>query len=332
MIYPDRYKNMNRNKKTPVRLALCVVALFLTTRAPAQSPSPFQIADALLYPSANWPRLPSDGEIEAAFSRIQPQTYNVNGQDLSALAPKYGELKWQKMHTLQPRRNHVIATYMQTYMATYNSTAQSWHCMALGYADGQYRFIPVGMRNFQTREARDQWVSQYNPGWLSDTSAPESSNGESQVPDWVLVVGGSAALGAAVTAVVKSLKKRKKSDDPEKPEQKKSKDYAYILQLSADRIVLEPGKPAALIIQAWKVDADGRRTQATNASLAVSSGDPAVLTSPSRGFGNMQCSIAVQGNPKTQIVKLMVTGAAEGKQMAAEVQVQSALEYRLEIL
>jgi hypothetical protein len=298
----------------------------------AQTQNPLRTAELLLYPSVSWPRRPSDGEIVDAYNKIQSKKMTVNGQDMSAFAEQYTDMQWQKMHTLQPRRNHVIATYKSTYYRTYSSMESKWRCMALGYRDDGFTFIPVGMRNFDTKEALDSWVSQYQPGWIDDEPAAESG----EVPDWVLVVGGSAALGAAVTAIVKSLRKAKKKaasqpDAGKRKEEDKPKDHAYILQLSADHIALEAGKPAPLMVTAWRIEDTGKRTQARNAALRILSTEPAVQVAPAEGFGTIQCSITVNGSPRKQPVILSVTGTAEGKQLTAQVQVTVPIQYRLEV-
>jgi hypothetical protein len=300
----------------------------------AQSPSPMRTAELLAFPSAAWPRRPSEGEIVEAYSAIQSKKWNINGQDMSALAEQYTDMQWQKMHTLQPRRNHVIVTYKSTYYRTYSSMESKWRCMALGYGNDKFTFIPVGMKNFETKEALDSYVSMYQPGWIDDEPAAEG--GDSEVPDWVLVVGGSAALGAAVTAIVKSLRKAKKKaasqpDDGKKKDEDKPKDHAYILQLSADRIALEAGKPAPLMVTAWRVEETGKRTQARNAALRIVSTEPAVQVAPAEGLGTIQCSITVNGSPRKQPVILSVTGTAEGKQLTAQVQVTVPVQYRLEV-
>lgn len=135
------------------------------------------------------------------------------------------------------------------------------------------------------------------------------------LPPWVKVVGTAAALAAGVAMISRILSSRR-ARKPTRPPQ-----YGYILQLSAEEIQVEEGKPATVSARVWRVDEQGATSPVPDAPLAVASPDPALQVSPDSGKGTIECTVALVQPPSSQIVVLSITAETGGQRVHASVRV-----------
>ncbi|MGV8120636.1 MAG: hypothetical protein AB2L14_12825 [Candidatus Xenobiia bacterium LiM19] len=153
----------------------------------------------------------------------------------------------------------------------------------------------------------------------------------SDAPEWTTVVeppdiGGyvlTAALAAAVAAIVAAAAIAgaavktggKKPDD---------KPLAYILQLSADTVKLNPEKPASLRITAWKVNSETKScVRAPEASLTVlvSPDAKGLIVAPLAGKEDLTVSLSIDRQAIITETELTVTAQAGVSSTSAAVKV-----------
>ncbi|MCU0293204.1 MAG: hypothetical protein MUF10_14625 [Thermoanaerobaculaceae bacterium] len=135
------------------------------------------------------------------------------------------------------------------------------------------------------------------------------------IPPWVKVLGGAVALAAGVAAIVRILSSRR-ARKPSRPPQ-----FGYILQLSAEEIQIEEGKPATVSARVWRVDEQGATSPVPDATLAVASPDPALQVNPGSGKGTIECTVALVRQPGSPTIVLTVTSQAGGQTVQASVRV-----------
>lgn len=138
---------------------------------------------------------------------------------------------------------------------------------------------------------------------------------DDDLPPWVKVVGTAAALAAGVAMISRILSSRR-ARKPTRPPQ-----YGYILQLSAEEIQVEEGKPATVSTRVWRVDEQGAISPVPDATLAVASPDPALQVSPDSGKGTIECTVVLVRQPGSPTIVLTVTGQAGGQTVQASVRV-----------
>lgn len=138
------------------------------------------------------------------------------------------------------------------------------------------------------------------------------------IPPWVKVIGGVAAVAAGVAAIARILSSRR-ARKPSRPPQ-----YGYILQLSAEEIQVEEGRPATVSAKVWRVDEQGATSPVPEATLAVVSPDPALEVSPGSGKGTIECTVTLVQQPRFPSIGLTVTGQAGGQTVQAAVTVTIA--------
>jgi len=141
--------------------------------------------------------------------------------------------------------------------------------------------------------------------------------------DWVLVVGGLAAVGAMAVAVaaaagVGGYLIYKNSRGKAKPSRQ-----TYILQLSTQKVDIAEGQVHRLQINAWRVMPTGGYQPAPEAMINLYISDPncGLQISPISGRGSLACTIALPKLRSSQTVTLTAVATASGAQTRGVVQI-----------
>jgi hypothetical protein len=150
------------------------------------------------------------------------------------------------------------------------------------------------------------------------------------VVTWIILIGvaGIAAVGAAL-----ALKKRGQAPKTDEKDQKKQKEQTtYILQLSTDRITIEPDKPGTLTVMVWKQVGNKPPQQATDAAISITA--PAAAAGlnviPSTGQGTLTSQVRIGGSIQAGEFPLTVTARAAGGAEEATVIVKIEQDYVME--
>ena len=128
---------------------------------------------------------------------------------------------------------------------------------------------------------------------------------------WELVVGGGGLAAAALGLVALYLKRRGNAGDtsdapPEGP-------VGYVLQISQDRITLQPGVSVPFTATVWAVNATGATSLASSATITIGAPTGVVVT-PLSGAGRLVARIAAAkdcvAGPRTLTVSAHAGGSA----------------------
>lgn len=94
--------------------------------------------------------------------------------------------------------------------------------------------------------------------------------------DWVTTAGALGATAAVIAAGVVAGRTKKSDNEPEH--------WRFVLQVANDKVVVEPGQPAAIDAQVWAVNSSGVAMPAAGAVLNATVAGPFRLS----GSGGMQ--------------------------------------------
>jgi hypothetical protein len=191
----------------------------------------------------------------------------------------------------------------------------------VGYTDIPQYHLRISGRSSDAPE----WTTVVEPQGPTTTVIPHNTTSiddDKKPPD----IGGyvlTAALAAAVAAIIAAAAiggaavktGSKKPDD---------KPLAYILQLSADTIKLNPEKPASLRITAWKVNSETKScVRAPEASLTVLVNPDAkgLIVAPLAGKEDLTVSLSIDRQAAITETELTVTAQAGVSSTSAAVKV-----------
>jgi hypothetical protein len=185
--------------------------------------------------------------------------------------------------------------------------------------------------------------SAYYEGYCK-CSGSSDTNGD--IP-WVVVIGAIGALGVAAVAGAKVL--GKKSPAPQKPsttrekEKEKKKPVQYILQFLPESLAKTavagvvhlqagPGGTASFTVIVKKKLQDGTITSAPEAqiSIAPTPGTTGIMVTPSRGNGQVSCTVSVDKSVTDETGELVVSVTGAGSGFSTNVIVDIEQNYRVE--
>jgi hypothetical protein len=273
-----------------------------------------------------WPRLPTDAELDTATGSVLSWLESNNPEGI----------KFDKVEVVK-------YTYCEGNYRTKNGELfirYKWHWVGGGgeekWLDGGANFILI----YLTGENRFDFCLNGAPPMLpmvetspdfilgfSDEACKVVSKKKPTEPTeekpWETVIGTAAAAASAILSAASVLVKKSKGKSQKETNQKeKEKEtVGYILQLSADRIPVGPGKPGLLMATAWRVNAAGGRVLASEAALtAEPPKEPAGLkVQPLSGQGRLQMSISMEEAAASAEVPMTVKAAAPGGATSATV-------------
>lgn len=283
-----------------------------------------------------WKYLPSDADINQALDAFK-SSQKPNVTVTSGPIKMHGS--WGDDCLMD---NHVFVTVHWEYSdpqpdqdvvawLIYDMMEQKWkfehkmHMYVDRYPDdGKYQtssmMIPEDMNFLQGGwyPCKDQPVdqddnTQYVPPTTDDqqpTDVPEQPDPEDPDVPWTLVIGGVAAVTAAVIGLTKILKgggkkppvgpvtstkqppqppKPEPKQPPKSPETKKKEPpkEKYILQLSTEQVTINANQTGTLEIKAWKVTEKGT-LPASDAAITLEPGHPAVLLNVKQGWESLK--------------------------------------------
>lgn len=164
---------------------------------------------------------------------------------------------------------------------------------------------------------------------------------------WIVVIGAIGALGVAAVAGAKVL--GKKSPAPQKPstprekEKEKKKPVQYILQFLPESLAKTavagvvhlnagPGESASFTVLVKKKLQDGTITSAPEAQISIlpKPGTEGISVAPSRGSGQVSCTVSVDKNVTAETGELMVSVTGAGGGFSTNVIVDIDQNYRVE--
>lgn len=153
---------------------------------------------------------------------------------------------------------------------------------------------------------------------------------------WILVIGAIAVIGVVGGALVLTKKKPPAPTPVEKPlikpkevkKKEEKKPSRYILQLSTDRLSVEPGKPANLVVSVWKQVGSQPPQRAPEAAISLTvPADSGLLIIPSSGQGELRAQISGGDTMNSGEFPLTVTASAKGSTQEATVMVTVKEDY-----
>jgi hypothetical protein len=225
----------------------------------------------------------------------------------------------------------------------HGKTAKQAHQDLIKYLRKNLKVKKIGDASDNQSVTNDQNVTDVQ----NDSENEESlDNSETTNPfeqdsskDWVVVVGGAAALAVAMTLVAKIFKARRKKSagKPNQPEPKKSnkqqkekkkkeeeeeeEKFFYILQLNKDMLEIGPEKSDKLVITAWRVDSAGNRSLAQDAAIQVQTSEKGIAISSPSGNGQCASEISLKSQGQLEDALLNITAAVGGKTLKATAKV-----------
>jgi hypothetical protein len=275
----------------------------------------------------HWPRLPTDTEIGTAkedyLTYLQDQNTKIRIDDVKIVKYHYCEGDWT---------NHGDMRVQYSWWWTSTTGEGAWQSDS---KDASLIYLP-GTKTFEfaVNHVPSPYFSFNGAGFTQGFATgpcsrgtgvtPTTSGGAAKPPaddeefPWVVVIGALGALGVAGIAGAKVLGGKKESLKPapsgkktEKKDEKKEEEVSYILQLSADRLLVTPDQPATLTVTVWKRTGERAPVPAPEASVTI--GNPAgsgLSVSPSTGGSPLSARIAAAGEPAGSPVVLEVTATA----------------------
>ena len=160
---------------------------------------------------------------------------------------------------------------------------------------------------------------------------------------WVVVVGVGAAAVIGIGAAARVLKGRPgpppasppsppRTETPrETDEKEKEEPTRYILQLSTDRVAIDPEQPGAFTVSVWKQVGVQPPVQASEASIQITPPPgTGLVVIPAAGEGTL--TVQVQTGETVQVGEfpLAVTATAGGSSQGATVMVSIEPRYTME--
>lgn len=187
-----------------------------------------------------------------------------------------------------------------------------------------------------------------------DTSSTEGSEGgyeegydETDGIPWIVIIGAIGVIGVAAVAGAKVL--GKKSPTPQKPstpsekEKEKKKPVQYILQFLPESLAKTavkgvvhlqagPGGSASFTVLVKKRLQDGTITSAPEAQISIvpKPGTEGISVAPSRGSGQVSCTVSVDKNVTAETGELVVSVTGAGGGFSTNVIVDIDQNYRVE--
>lgn len=157
---------------------------------------------------------------------------------------------------------------------------------------------------------------------------------------WVVVIGGIVVAGIVLIGGGLVLKGRTKPPDvtpakstkpgtgKDKEEKEEKKSSRYILQLSTDRLSIEPGKPANLMVTVWKQVGSQLPQQASEAGISLTlPAEAGLIITPSSGQGHLNAQVRAGDAITSGEFPLTVTATARGSTQEATVMVSIKEDY-----
>jgi hypothetical protein len=291
-----------------------------------------------------WPRLPTDAEIESAkedflaeltggetrtrIDDVKVVTFHTcSGNWTNQVEMRVGFTTWWESITGEGKW---VQGSSETFLV-YTPGSKSFEFVSThvpsAYFSGMYGEPPLGFARGACAAA---------PGTVSTapggpTPAPPDDGGE--IP-WVVVVGALAVLGAAGLAGAKVLGGKGKKGDGDKKnerEEKEEEKVTYILQLSSDRLAVGPEQPAPLTVTVWKRIGDGAPRPAPGASITITA-PPAsgVQVAPPGGTSPLSTMVSAEGAVPAAPITLEVVASVGETSTRATVTVEVTGEADME--
>ncbi|OPY39945.1 MAG: hypothetical protein A4E40_00940 [Methanoregulaceae archaeon PtaU1.Bin059] len=162
-----------------------------------------------------------------------------------------------------------------------------------------------------------------------------------------MVIGAIGAIGVAVAAGAKVLGKKppapQKPSTPREKEKEKKKPVQYILQFLPESLAKTavagvvhlqagPGESASFTVVVKKRLQDGTITSAPEAQISIvpKPGTEGISVAPSRGSGQVSCTVSVDKNVTAETGELVVSVTGAGGGFSTSVIVDIAQDYRVE--
>ena len=295
---------------------------------------------------ASWPRLPTNTEIESARQDFE-QYWRAQKQKNPAY---FGELPTyitKKRHECKngiPINNvNVIGVrddyFDDGYGLVYNPSRDNFEFLV--------SFNPPLVHPISELNNYD-----YFNGWATESTCGYKGPGSSQVPPednipWVVVIGAIGALGVAAVAGAKVLGKKppapQKPSTPREKEKEKKKPVQYILQFLPESLAKTavagvvhlqagPGESASFTVVVKKRLQDGTITSAPEAQISIvpKPGTEGISVAPSRGSGQVSCTVSVDKNVTAETGELVVSVTGAGGGFSTNVIVDIDQNYRVE--
>lgn len=186
----------------------------------------------------------------------------------------------------------------------------------------------------QMAQAADAFISTFRFGQSAAGSADEG------IP-WEIVIG-AGAIAAILTTIARKLRKKSNAAHNKPPAPSHTKKQAkkeadepvgYILQLSHDRLTLQPDQPAPFTATAWRVDAKGGYHPAPEAQLRITvppTMAEVVRVAPAEAKGQLACQITLVQEVSLEATPLTVTAQAPKGGTTAQVLVEAEPMYVIE--
>ena len=294
-----------------------------------------------------WPRLPTDAEIESAkedflaelqggetktrVDDVKVVTFHTcSGNWTNQVEMRVGFTTWWESITGEGKW---VQGYTETFLV-YTPSMKAFEFVQThvpsAYFSGMYGDPPQGFARGPCANV-PATVSTVRAG-PATTAAPDDGG---DVP-WVVVIGALAVLVAAGFTGAKVLGgKGKIGERRDKKEEKKSEDpeekVSYILQLSSDRLVIGPDQLAPLTVSVWKRTGDGAPHPAPGASITVTAPlSSGVLVSPPAGASPLMTTVSSDSEPPSSAVILEVVASVGGTSTRATVTVEVTGEADME--
>jgi hypothetical protein len=146
----------------------------------------------------------------------------------------------------------------------------------------------------------------------------------------VIAVGGAILINRSKTPesppAPPPLQKPQVRKKEERKEEKKPS--RYILQLSTDRLSIEPGQPANLVVSVWKQMGTQPPQRAPEAAISLTvPADSGLIIIPSSGQGELRAQVSGGDAMNSGEFPLTVTASARGSTQEATVMVTIKEDY-----
>ena len=162
---------------------------------------------------------------------------------------------------------------------------------------------------------------------------------------WIVVIGVLVVAGVVGGAVVLTKKKPpaeapvvqprpkpKEVKTKEKEKEKEKEEIQYILQLSTDRLLVEPGKPANLMVTVWKQVGSQPPQQASEAAISLTlPAEAGLIMTPSSGRGQLSAQVRAGDATTSGEFPVTVTATVGNNTQEATVMVSIEPYYVMEL-
>lgn len=264
---------------------------------------------------ADWPRLPTDSEIEEARAALVAED-SVGDATLRTLSAEA-----VKVHAVDPEQrlggqagtgNHCVAIVTTQWTTAEGEQPPVTRVDPL-YFNTETGTWAFGVAAMTATESLDAWYAAgYAEGWVEEGATAAGALPWRTVAGWLGAVAAAAvAIAGAASSGAASSRAGRRGDrfDPDQA-------VGYVLHLSTNRLTVAEGRPTAFVATAYEVLPSGGFRPAPAARIALASA-PGVAVNPAAGAGAVQATVTRTGPVPRGAVLTVRASAPRGATSAA---------------